>query len=96
MTKPEEGPEVEASDLKPIQIRVTDEWLDAIDNWRRKQRRIPSVAEAIRQLVPIGIEADPPPATDAVRLSPEYPLIKLQPARPIGAAGPDRVLGQER
>jgi len=48
--------EVGASELKPLQIRVTDDWLDAVDDWRRRQKRIPSVAEAIRQLVSIAVE----------------------------------------
>lgn len=36
---------------RPYQMRVTEEWLAKIDEWRRKQPDIPSRAEAIRRLV---------------------------------------------
>ncbi|MCI4590820.1 hypothetical protein MOK15_14275 [Sphingobium sp. BYY-5] len=42
----------------PFQMRVSAEWLAIIDDWRRKQQDIPSRAEAIRQLVNKGLEAD--------------------------------------
>jgi hypothetical protein len=35
----------------PFQMRVSPEWLETIDNWRRQQPDIPSRAEAIRRLV---------------------------------------------
>lgn len=44
--------------MKPLQIRVTDEWLLLVDDWRRKQPVIPSRAEAIRRLVEIGVAAE--------------------------------------
>ena len=31
--------------------------LDAIDNWRRKQKPIPTVSEAIRKLIEKGLKA---------------------------------------
>jgi len=49
---------VPASDLIPFQVRVTEDLLQAVENWRRKQKRIPSVSESIRRLVMMGIEAD--------------------------------------
>jgi hypothetical protein len=37
-------------------MRVSDAWLDKIDQWRAKQPGIPSRAEAIRRLVELGLE----------------------------------------
>lgn len=42
---------------KQFNMRVTDDWLGKVDDWRRTQRDIPSRSEAIRRLVEIGIEA---------------------------------------
>jgi hypothetical protein len=42
---------------KVFQMRATDDWLRRLDDWRRQQPSIPARAEAIRQLVEIGIEA---------------------------------------
>jgi Arc/MetJ-type ribon-helix-helix transcriptional regulator len=36
---------------RPFQMRVTEEFLRTIDEWRRKQPDLPSRAEAIRRLV---------------------------------------------
>lgn len=36
---------------RSFQMRVSDEWLGHIDEWRRKQLDLPSRAEAIRRLV---------------------------------------------
>lgn len=47
-----------SDELRPLQIRVSEPWLAEIDNWRRKQTKIPSQAEAIRRLVEIGIAAE--------------------------------------
>lgn len=41
---------------KPFQMRVSPEWLETIDNWRRTQPDIPSRAEAIRRLVEKGLD----------------------------------------
>jgi hypothetical protein len=46
------------NELKPFQIRVSDTWLTLVDDWRRKQPKIPSQSESIRTLVMIGYEAD--------------------------------------
>ena len=40
---------------KPFQMRVSPEWLEMIDDWRRTQTDIPSRAEAIRRLVEKGL-----------------------------------------
>jgi hypothetical protein len=45
-------------ELKPLQIRVSDSWRAMVDEWRRRQPKIPSESGAIRQLVIIGYEAD--------------------------------------
>ncbi|MBP1297481.1 hypothetical protein JOH49_007234 [Bradyrhizobium elkanii] len=37
-------------------MRVSDEFLKAIDAWRRKQEDEPSRAEAIRRLVELGLK----------------------------------------
>lgn len=39
-------------------MRVSPEWLETIDNWRRQQPDIPSRAEAIRRLVEAGLNTD--------------------------------------
>jgi hypothetical protein len=38
-----------------IQLRCSDEYLQSIDEWRAKQRPIPSRSEAIRQLTAIAL-----------------------------------------
>ena len=43
--------------MKPFQIRVTDTWMRALDDWRRQQADLPTRAEAVRRLVPLGIAA---------------------------------------
>jgi len=40
---------------RPYQMRVTEEWLATIDEWRRKQPDLPQRAEAIRRLVEKGL-----------------------------------------
>lgn len=42
---------------KQFQMRTTQEWLDRVDDWRRKQPNIPSRAEAVRLLVERGLSA---------------------------------------
>lgn len=39
------------ADTKPVTLRFPQDLLDAIDNWRRTQKDIPSRTEAIRRLV---------------------------------------------
>lgn len=38
-------------------IGFDQKMLDAIDRWRRRQTPIPTVSEAIRQLVELGLKA---------------------------------------
>lgn len=42
---------------RSFQMRVSDDWLELIDRWRRTQPEIPSRAEAIRRLVELGLKA---------------------------------------
>ena len=42
---------------RQFQMRVSDEFLKAIDKWRQKQDDEPSRAEAIRRLVEIALKA---------------------------------------
>lgn len=39
----------------PFQMRVSSDWLQKIDRWRRTQADLPSRAEAIRRLVGMGL-----------------------------------------
>ena len=45
-------------EIYPIKkvIGFEQEMLDAIDNWRRKQKPIPTVSDAIRRLVELGLK----------------------------------------
>jgi metal-responsive CopG/Arc/MetJ family transcriptional regulator len=42
---------------KQFQMRVSEEFLARLDDWRRAQRDLPSRAEAIRRLVELGMKA---------------------------------------
>lgn len=42
---------------RPFQMRVTEEFLRTIDDWRRMQPDEPSRAEAIRRLVQQAVQA---------------------------------------
>lgn len=39
-----------------LEMRVDTSWLEQIDDWRRKQPRIPSRAEALRRLTQLGLQ----------------------------------------
>jgi hypothetical protein len=41
-------------------IGFDDERLEAVDEWRRKEKDLPSRAEAIRRLVELGLNAPAP------------------------------------
>jgi hypothetical protein len=43
-----------------MQMRVNDEFIRAIDEWRRKQPDLPARTEAIRRLVELGLKAKAP------------------------------------
>jgi hypothetical protein len=38
-------------------MRVSDEFMEVVDAWRRQQQDLPSRAEAIRRLVELGLQA---------------------------------------
>jgi hypothetical protein len=40
-------------------LAVNDEWLAAVEQWRRQQPKIPNQSEAIRQLVELALKAKP-------------------------------------
>ncbi len=42
---------------KTFQMRASEAFLRDIDDWRRQQPEIPSRAEAIRQLIKLGLAA---------------------------------------
>jgi hypothetical protein len=42
--------------LKQVQVRCKDDFLREIDDWRSRQRPIPTRSEAIRQLAMIGLK----------------------------------------
>lgn len=42
---------------RPFQMRVSESFLQTVDEWRRTQPDLPSRAEAIRRLVQIAVEA---------------------------------------
>lgn len=46
---------------RPFQMRVTEDFLRLVDEWRRKQPDLPSRAEAIRRLVAQAVKPDTRP-----------------------------------
>lgn len=46
---------------RPFQMRVTEDFLRMLDDWRRKQPDLPSRAESIRRLVEQAVKADTRP-----------------------------------
>lgn len=43
-----------------FEMRIEAAQLEDVDEWRRKQKRIPTMAEAIRRLIDIGLESQAP------------------------------------
>jgi hypothetical protein len=43
---------------RPFQMRVSEQFLRTVDDWRRSQTDLPSRAEAIRRLVELAIKPD--------------------------------------
>lgn len=50
---------------RPFQMRVSEQFLRMVDDWRRTQLDLPSRAEAIRRLVELGAKGSKKP--NAVR-----------------------------
>jgi hypothetical protein len=44
-------------DSEAVNVRITREGLETLDNWRRKQPDLPGRPEAIRRLVELGLKA---------------------------------------
>lgn len=44
---------------RQFQMRVSDDWLRQLDEWRRKQPDLPPRAEAVRRLVQKGLDTEP-------------------------------------
>lgn len=58
-----------------FEMRVDEEILERVDNWRSEQPGVPSRAEAMRRLVEVGLEAERP--TGTIHLSDGEKLILL-------------------
>ena len=55
-----EGILMEKKYTETLYIRVDKELLESVDNYRRKQKEIPTVSDAIRQLIRLGLLAPTP------------------------------------
>jgi hypothetical protein len=49
---------------RPFQMRVSEQFLRMVDDWRRSQIDLPSRAEAIRRLVELATKIKKKPDTD--------------------------------
>ena len=49
---------------RPFQMRVSEQFLRMVDDWRRSQVDLPSRAEAIRRLVELATKIKKKPDTD--------------------------------
>jgi hypothetical protein len=56
---------------KLFQMRVSEEWLRALDDWRRAQIDLPSRAAAIRRLVAFGLRASEGDMQKALAAAPD-------------------------
>ena len=54
-----------AMKLERFEMRAEEEWLKALDDWRRRQADLPSRAEAIRRLVDAALAAEQAEANKA-------------------------------
>jgi hypothetical protein len=50
---------------RPFQMRVSEEFSRTVDDWRRRQKDLPSRAEAIRRLVELAARLRTPPERDS-------------------------------
>ena len=58
--RPSRGPQD-----RPFQMRVSEEFLRMVDDWRRRQKDLPSRAEAIRRLVELAVRLKASPERDS-------------------------------
>ena len=61
--KPRGRPKGRAQD-RPFQMRVSEEFLRTLDDWRRAQIDLPSRAEAIRRMVEIAAKIKKKPEAE--------------------------------
>jgi hypothetical protein len=43
---------------RPVQMRLSDEFLVTVDDWRREQPDLPNRTEAIRRLTALALESE--------------------------------------
>ena len=43
-------------ELTRINALVTTDWIERLDDWRRRQPRLPTISESIRKLVEVGLD----------------------------------------
>jgi hypothetical protein len=51
--------------LSPFQMRVSEDFLHTVDDWRRRQKDLPSWAEAIRRMVELASKLKGPSERDS-------------------------------
>ena len=61
--RPRGRPSVRPQD-RPFQMRVSEQFLRMVDDWRRRQIDLPSRAEAIRRLVELAVKMKNKPDVD--------------------------------
>jgi hypothetical protein len=49
---------METSKLKRFEMLASEDWFEAVDGWRARQRGLPSRAEAIRRLVELALNKE--------------------------------------
>jgi hypothetical protein len=48
-------------ELQRVNLAMSTGLAQQIDDWRRRQPKLPSMSEAIRRLIEMGLESDKPP-----------------------------------
>jgi hypothetical protein len=64
MTKRRRGRPTKKPQDRPFQMRVSEDFLRTVDDWRRGQIDLPSRAEAIRRMVEIAANMQKKPTAD--------------------------------
>ena len=62
--RPRGRPRKRITQDRPFQMRVSEQFLRMVDDWRRAQLDLPSRAEAIRRLVELGTKGSKKPNVD--------------------------------
>ena len=63
-TRPRGRPRKRITQDRPFQMRVSEQFLRMVDDWRRAQLDLPTRAEAIRRLVELGTKGNKKPNAD--------------------------------